>query len=353
MKNLIPAFTIFISFAILQNSNQALAWGGRGHAAICEAAVHLVKSPELKEYLMSKPHIMAHLCNTPDIYWKGLGPELRKVGDPTHYVNSEKIGLKIGDMPTDYKKLIETYTGQKNKQNESDTLFSIPNEIGSNWWRADQFYRRALESAKNLKDLPAPKDFKEEQNYELPYNKAFYEMILNLGLMGHFVGDNSQPFHNTSDYDGYAANQGGIHSYYEDAVVSQFGPDLPSLIVNKAKSWKSQPFTDKKTVIENMRALSVITVAEIKEVLKADPIIKPSIIKIEKGMSLKTPAERRSATEGFKRMNKIIVKEMARSSYLLAHLWDEAYKAVGSPSVKAYKSYQYPFTTDFVAPDYL
>lgn len=350
MKTLL-IISVFLTSLI--SSTQGWAWGGRGHAAICEAAVYLVQSEELKDYLKSKPHMMGHLCNIPDIYWKSLQGEARKLGDPTHYINAEKIGVPISEVPTDYKKIVELYTTKPEKNNETTTtVFSVPDELGSNWWRADQFYRLAVESAKDLKNLSEPKGFKEEQNDELPYNKAFYNMIINLGLMGHYVGDASQPFHNTSDYDGYAANQGGIHSYYEEAVVSEFGPDLVSQIVKKAKTWKSQSFTVKSSVIENMRELSKVSVAETKDVLKADPIIKPSQLKIEKGMSLKKAAERRPPSEGYKRLNKLVVKEMARSSYLLAHLWDEAYKAVGSPSIKAYRSFKYPYTTEFIKPDY-
>ncbi len=351
MKTLV----LTIVFLAVQYSTQPLkawAWGGRGHAVICEAAVHLVESPELKDYLMAKPHLMGHLCNVPDIYWKSLSSETRKKGDPGHYINAEKIGLALGQIPTDYKKIIETYTGKPNKQNESQTLFSIPDELGSSWWRADQFYRRAIEAGKNLKDLAPPKGQKEEQNDELPYNQAFYQMIVNLGLLGHFVGDNSQPFHNTSDYDGYAAHHGGIHAYYEEAVVSEFGPDLVSQIVKKAKTWKTQPYTQKKSVIENMRALSEISFSEIKDVLNTDPIIKPSRLKIEKGMSLKTAAQRRAASFAFKKMDRLIIKQLARSSYLLAHLWDEAYKATGSPSIRGYRSFLYPFMPEFVKPDY-
>ncbi|MNL81910.1 hypothetical protein D3C87_2091530 [compost metagenome] len=43
---------------------------------------------------------------------------------------------------------------------------------------------------------------------------------------------------------------------------------------------------------------------------------------------------------------------MARGALLLANLWDEAYVQAGRPQLAAYKSYKYPFTVDFVAPDY-
>lgn len=330
------------------------AWGGRGHAAICEAAIHLVKSPELKTYLLFKTHVMAHLCNIPDIYWKSLSSEIRKLGDPTHYINNEKMGLKISEIPLDYKKIIKSYTRKPNKQNESQILFAIPEEVGSSWWRAEQFYRRAVEAAKDLKVLPEPKGYPEEQKEELPYNQAVYNMMVNMGLMGHYVGDNSQPFHNTSDYDGYNSNHGGMHGYYEEVVVAQFGPDLVAQIVKtaKAQSGKNKKLMDSKTVVEKMRALSEVSLADLPAIFKLDPIIKPSVLKIEKGMSLKTPAERQSAQEGFKRLNKMILTELARSSYLIAHLWDEIYKTVGEPSLKGYKSYRYPYTLDFVKPDY-
>lgn len=328
------------------------AWGGRGHDSICVAATFLVKSRELHDYLKNKPHMMGHLCNIPDIYWKSISVEDRKLGDPTHFIDAEKIGLKLSEIPSDYKKIIETFTGKPNKEDSSKTIYSVPEELGSNWWRADQFYRMAIEEGKKLKELPAPKNSKEEQDDNLPYNKAFYNMVVYMGLMGHFVGDNGQPFHTTSDYDGYGAGHGGIHAYYEDGVVSEFGPDLVAQIVKKAKSWKSQPFTEKANVIDNMRELGVVSANEVKDVYKLDPMISPSVIKVEHGMSLRTPAKRRSTEVAFKKMNKMIVKEMARSSYLLAYLWDKIYKEAGEPPVKGYKSYKYPFTPDFVKPDY-
>lgn len=330
----------------------AFAWGGRGHSSICEAAVFLVKNPQLKEYLQNKPHMMGHLCNIPDVYWKNLSAEKRKLGDPAHYIDPEILGLPIKEIPTDYRAIIEKYTGTPSKFKQNTTIFSIPDELGSNWWRAEQLYKRAIAVGQNIKTLTPPKDSKEEQNDDFPYNKSFYDMIVNLGLMGHFIGDASQPFHSTSDYDGFAANHGGIHAYYEDACVAYFDADLIGRIVKKAKSFKNPIYIRHKNFIENMRAFSDLAASEIKDVLKLDPVIKPSIIKIEKGMSIKTPAERQPASVGFKKFEKLMLEEMARSSFLLAHLWDQAFVEAGEPSVKAYKSYRYPLTPDFIEPDY-
>ena len=314
--------------------------------------VFLVKNQNLKEYLQNKPQMMGHLCNIPDIYWRSLSGDARKYGDPTHFIDIETLGLKINDIPTDYKKIVTSYTGSENKFRDGSKIFNVPTEFGSNWWRADQFYRLALGEAKKLKTAETPTNSKEEQNEDFPFNKAFLNMVINLGLRGHVVGDASQPFHNTSDYDGYAANHGGIHAYFEDASVAFFGPDLVLRITKKAGSMKSPSFLKAKTVIEKMRGLSEISNLEIKTLLKLDPVTKPSIVHVERGLSLRTPAERKPSSEGFKKFEKLIVEEMARSSLLLANLWDQAYVEAGEPPIKAYKSYRYPLTPEFVMPDY-
>ncbi len=343
---------MIIILSLSATAETAFGWGGRGHDSICEAAVFLVKNQQLKEYLQNKPHMMGHVCNIPDTYWRTLSPDLRKLGDPGHFINAESLGLKLGEIPTDFRQIVTTYTGQDSKAKEGKKILSVPEELGSNWWRAEQFYRRALADAESVKKSTPPQNFKEEQNDDLAYNKNFYSMIINLGLMGHFVGDASQPLHNTSDYDGYASGHGGLHGYYEDASVAFFDADLVPRIIKKAKSFKSPKWLAQKTFIENMRVFSEVSLNELKDVLKADPVTKPSSLVIEKGMSLKTPAERQPASVGFKKFEKLVLEQMARSSSMLAYYWDEAYKAAGEPPAKAYKSYRYPLTPEFVAPDY-
>jgi hypothetical protein len=69
-------------------------------------------------------------------------------------------------------------------------------------------------------------------------------------------------------------------------------------------------------------------------------------------MSSKKIAERRDPCETSKDFEKMIIKQMARSSLLLAHLWDQMYEEAGSPKVDEYASFVFPFTPDFVRPDY-
>jgi hypothetical protein len=341
-----------LGMLLMFSSAQVFAWGGRGHATICEAAVFLVNDPGLKYFVTTRPHIMGHICNIPDTYWKGLSPEVRKVGDPTHYFNPEKLGLKLEEIPADFNKIVDQYTGKASKENESVTLSSVPEEVGSAWWRADQFYKRALEGAKKAKTGTVPKNFKEMQDNKSPYNEGTYEMMVNMGLMGHFIGDMGQPFHNTSDHDGFAAGHGGIHSYYEEEVVSCFDGDMMSKIIKEAKAMKKPKFIGQKSVVEDLRALSLVTYSEIKDVLKADKMISPSSLTVDKGVSSKKYAERKPPCENSKNFEKMIIRQMARSSLLLARLWEQMYQEAGSPQVEEYGSYRFPFTPDFVQPDY-
>lgn len=348
MKSQFVAVFIFLSLT----SQIAFAWGGRGHQALCEAAVFLLKEDGLKSYLQNKPHVMGYLCNIPDTHWRSLGADANKFGSPTHYVDYEVLGLKIKEIPTDYKSIVSTYTGKTNQFKDGANIFSVPEEFGSSWWRADQFYRRAVIAGEAMSKATPPQGPKEEQDEKLPYNQAAFDYLLSLGLMGHFVGDNSQPFHNTTDYDGWASGHGGIHAYFEDTAVSFFEADLSQQVVKKARGLKKASYLTKPNVIEKMRELSEVSVADIKKILQLDPVRKPSTLKVEKGMSLKTVAERADGKVGYEKFNKIIIEDLARGALLLAKIWDESYEKAGRPKLAAHKSYKFPHTPEFVMPDY-
>lgn len=339
---------------MLFNNSAAFAWGGRGHHTICSAASFLVQEKELKEYLKGHSQKMGHLCNLPDTYWKSLGPEVRAVGDSTHFVDVEVLPIAAEKIPLDYTSIVSQFTGKQNAFKKEDAkIISIPKEFGSNWWRAEQFIRKSASLKETFaKNLP-PQNSKEEQNDSLPFNSAAYDLISYLGLMGHFVGDNAQPFHITADYDGWAAGHGGIHAFYEEAVVNEFDSSLETDVLRKAKTLKKASFLKGDSAVQKMKSLGLLSFSEIKAIYKMDPLLKKSTLKVDQGMQLRTPAERKSAATAAKAMRPLITEQMARAAVLLAHLWDQAYREAGSPSLSKYKSYKYPFTVDFIAPDYL
>lgn len=360
--NNISFITVFLFvFAFLPT--RIFAWGNRGHFTVCEAAVHLVKNKNLSSFLKQKVAIMGHLCNVPDTHWKNLGPEINKQGSSAHFVDPEILGVAVKDIPLDYTKLIKQYKGAKNAFKEG-TIYSVPVEFGSNWWRADQFYRRAIAAGKDWKSAKSPTNSKEEQDDNHPFNKVSFDFYVSLGLMGHFVGDNGQPFHATADYDGYNAGHGGIHAYFEDSIVAEQpynftvkiveqGQKLQKMMTSKNADEKKQvQFLLEKTVLEKMRALADLSLQDVPKVYALDPVLEKSVEKNEKGMNLRTPAKRAPAETVSEKYEEMLVQQMARSATLLAQLWDLAYEKAGEPKLNSYKSYKYPFTPDFVPPDY-
>ncbi|MES3038923.1 MAG: hypothetical protein V4736_13525 [Bdellovibrionota bacterium] len=325
----------------------AFGWGGRGHDTICQAAVKLIKNKELRLYFEVRPHVMGHLCNIPDTQWRDLAPEQTALGGPTHYVDADMFGTDFLSLPTDYQELVTKFQG-KPSAHKNMPVKSIATEFGSNWWRADQFHRRAIEALKANDQ---------------------YGFMVNLGLMGHFVGDNAQPLHLTVNYDGYLTGHGGLHAFYEEDVVGALGPKLLYDVFHEGerllndfqktrktkKTFSNTDFLRAETTIEKMRGLGILSFADLKELFKLDKIESPSQSRLEKGMDIKTPAVRKAPELVAKSFERLIVKEMGRASALLAVLWDEAYEKAGSPALVSgnSKRSKYPLSVEFVAPDYL
>jgi hypothetical protein len=345
------SFIAMMLTAVLLFSCQNLsAWGGKGHAVICEAAIQLVKNRDLKNYLLHKTHNLAHLCNVPDIYWRNL--EQAESGNATHYIEPDLVGANLEESPTSFKEFKAKYQG-KNSVTKKTPVFSVEKEIGTLWWRADQFLRLAVESGKKLKTLALPEK-KDDKNDEHPFNKSLFDMVTYMGLLGHFIGDAAQPLHNTYNYDGYENGHGGIHSYYEETVVVNLDPDLLSQVIKNTESARKElNLTFKATPIEKLKKLSVLAHKDLEQIWKLDPIEKKSVENEEKGMSFRKKAERPETNQVIKKFRPLIVKNMSRAAVLLAHFWDFIYIESQTPNLRAYKGYRFPFQPDFVELDYL
>jgi hypothetical protein len=330
---------------------KSYSWGGRGHHSICDAASYLVKESHLKDFLSFRAHTMGHLCNVPDIYWKSLPVEKTKTGNPTHYFDFEILGLSLKEVPLDFQKIVDDYTGKPNQFEKGKIIFSVASEVGSNWWRANQLHLRAIFYGKQAAKADPPSNSKEEQS-DSAFNNSVYEMMVSMGTMGHFVGDNAQPFHVTSDFDGYFAGHGGIHSFYEEVVVAEFKSDLQNKILQKAKQLKLPYLNSKNSTLQIMKELALQSESEIQKVYKLDQVLQKSKYKDDNGLKLKTAAKRKEASQVASKFEPLIVEQMARAALVLSYLWDRAYIEAGKPQMHKYKSYRYPFTPDFIEPDY-
>jgi hypothetical protein len=331
---------------VLGFSSTVFAWGERGHHTICEVATRLVKTPELAEFLKGRLHVMGHACNLPDIQWRNLVPP-QKIGDATHFLDPENLGYTIDTVPTDLKQIFADKEGKY-----SDLLkrnINVYEDLGTGWWRYDQFFRLAVADGASAKSMEADIAISKEQ-----FNSAISSMIANMGIMGHFVGDASMPYHNTADYDGWSSGHGGIHGFYETKLVNEMNFNITTRVYDRANFLRKKTPTDLSiSAVERVRKVSIDAFRDFKRIQKLDVVVTPSELKVNPdGTTTKVYAVRKEPKEVLKSFEPLIVNELAMSALALADTWDQIYAEAGKPNLKFYSSYAYPMTVDFVAPDY-
>ncbi len=347
---------------LLLSSQQALAWGERGHHMICEISTRFVREPELQKFLLRRGDTLGHVCNLPDTSWRSLGP-VAESGNAAHFMNSEEGGVSVSQAPTsviEYLALLKT----------NDSLQAKADTMGTLWWRAQQLYKDAVDAGASLSTVQPP-DNDHSQDKTNPYNKAVFTFISRLGLMGHFVGDASMPFHNSSDYDGWQSGHGGIHSFYESDCVSFYDSALAQEVAAAVTELRkgtlvSRParltvLRDEPTavaaatsVVDLIKVVSVASFSEKKQVEDLDAVLEKSSLTNDKaGKPVKVYAKRKPYGDACPAFRTLIVKELARSVSLMADLIDRAYVDAGRPNLKSYKAYTYPLDLDFVPLNYL
>lgn len=288
MRSSSLSISILTTGALLVAGGNAYAWGERGHHTVCEVATKLMAgadpaSAEFARFMLSKGHMMGHVCNLPDISWRSLDVPDQTEGtilDPTmgnncHFINPENFGYVRSDgspdtihVPLNYADVEKTADGfKKGKQTAHDVS-------GSNWWRTQQLYSLAItqgtvavshiESLIRLKaayqvafgemsadekaklrapltdELGACKDRATCKGLISQatdsVNDSLRQMLIAMGIMGHFVGDAGQPYHNSANYNGQKNGHVGIHSFYETELVDQIPASLQSEVYAAAKA---------------------------------------------------------------------------------------------------------------------
>lgn len=349
----------------------ALAWAERGHDLITRAALrHWLSSaseaerPQLAP-LLHKEHLLSHLANIPDIMWRSGDPHNIEQNRTTHYYDLEYGGVdyRLNAMPQSTAALNQRLaelcqkpppgylcpTAENHGQTERATL------VGTAPWRIAQLYQGIVSEWQRAKSLPSGS--KEQV-------AAIDQGLVYAGILSHFVGDLAQPYHTTRDYDGYETGQGGVHAYFESEIVAALDLGLDqelmlalaqtdplAKLIDLAGNAREQATAKSAPlqlaflqVIEGHRALSRL--AKLDRDLA---VTKPS--SLAKGM--KIPAERKNPALVAGGFRAIVIERLALGSAVLAQLWRLAWREAGQPDFSRYKSYYYPLTPAFIAPNYL
>lgn len=235
-----PVIALAALMQIFVGAN-AFGWGETGHNVIGRVAAKvLVDDKSLVVDAASAPAIatfssamagrymqMGHLANIPDIHWKSLengeDEDAGLLGDASHFFDSDMFIDASGNyqISLDYE--------------EAKKQFFVLQPAGNFFqngtlpWRAQQLYNLYVW---HLKQYPqaACSTLTALPNHPTRTALSF------AGIMTHFTGDISQPYHAAVDYNGVAASQKGIHSYFESTIVDALEFGLDTKVYARAKT---------------------------------------------------------------------------------------------------------------------
>ena len=230
-------------------SAQALAWGSSGHRMIGEAAIRSLPA-ELPPFLRSAASAMAvgELSREPDRS-RSSGRTHDSDRDPGHFIDGGDDGkvagvLPLGALPPTRE---EYETALRGAATNSWKMGYLPYSIIADWqqlakdfayWRVDDAGGRHTSDPKHRAWLEQDRLRRESQ------------ILVDIGLLSHFVGDGSMPLHVSIHYNGWGAfpDPGG---YTEEKVhVPWEGPYTRQVVTMDGLRAAMTPFHDCDCPIE-------------------------------------------------------------------------------------------------------
>lgn len=280
--------SLLLLFAILIFSEDASAWGRRGHALIGVTAATLLaeKSPlETRTIVRERSYDLGYYANVPDICWKK--PESNKLESKEHYIDLEIFDREVKGMSVEEAFALD--------RSEFEKKFpGVLDRAGKSMWRIRELMGRLEKISAELKQADLERDKKHELQGE---------WLVVAGVIGHYIGDLGMPLHVSENHDGQLTGQKGIHGFYEEVIVDTFKTgELEAEVYKRAVSLKRD--YKNKSVRDVVYSLARESATRIPELLKTD-----------KRVGRKEFARAREA------YRKLIVDGMASSSVALAELW--------------------------------
>jgi hypothetical protein len=161
---------------------------------------------------------IGYLGPEPDRWRSSAAPELSSAGAPEHFIDLELADLAAPDgLPKErYDFLNDLNAADRLHPDLADRL--TPQRVGLLPWQAEEDFERLTVDMSDYRML--------QQARAVTYG-AEQAILYDIGCLGHFVGDGSQPLHTTINYNGWAeeenpgkfSRQRGIHSRFETEFV--------------------------------------------------------------------------------------------------------------------------------------
>jgi hypothetical protein len=176
------ALTLLLTFFI---AAPLFAWGEKGHYIVNESATFALPTDMPPFFYKAFPQLV-WLAFDPD-RWRGAGPSLDAMNPPDHFLDYEYVdGLKLPPDRYKFIALLGTSGTLRRHGLENSWTGFLP-------WRIAELADRLTNEWRQWRNAP-------------PDTRRFIEadIIRDAGVLGHFVGDASNPHHATFHYNGWA-----------------------------------------------------------------------------------------------------------------------------------------------------
>ena len=242
----------FLVSHLLLAELSAFAWGNEGHHYINKAAARKIPH-DMPGFFRSAGDRLTYLAVEPDRWREKVEPTLKNAQEPDHFFNMERLE-GMGELPVrPYEFIQKVYEKQATITDPKERNEYLPENIGMQPYAAIAMYERLKVAFREYRNLK--KEHKSTKPAEL-------EAVYCAGILGHYVGDASQPLHASIQYNGWVGdNPSGfstrktIHYEFETEFVAKNlkVSDFEKLV--NAPQAISDPFADYVTYLHQSNRL--------------------------------------------------------------------------------------------------
>jgi hypothetical protein len=331
MKFLLRLFAIC---GLIVTSQGLRAWDYEGHHAINQLAVTTLPTnfPAFARTARMTTRI-GFLAGEPDRWRNTTDLSLRHVNGPDHYIDMEQLdiyGIKPESLPRlrydfiAHLALVRNADPSKFKEMESGRNDDHTRQlVGLLPWAITENYAKLKSCCSYLKTFETSGGTPEE------IANAQQDIVYVMGVMGHYIGDASQPLHATMHHHGWVgenpnhySTKSSFHSWIDGGFFNQMGgADLAGM---RATARPAQVIMYKG----HPAAPDEIFPAVIEFIQKTEAEVEP-LYKLDKEGKL-TPSSP-TAHEG----KRYLETQMLRSVQLLGDIWLTAWEQAGPDSFLA------------------
>jgi hypothetical protein len=193
----------------------AWAWGHDGHSMINRLAARYLPS-DVPAFLRNGAALdaMDYLGPEPDRWHNKAEQELRDQESPDHFIDSEYTDL-VGPLPKERRDFV--VAAEKVIAAHPELKLTVA-KMGFQPWAVEECWEKLKVDMREYRKLLAA------GTDTAPVQLA---IVYDAGILGHYVGDGSQPLHTTIQYNGWTGpNPNGynvehkIHAQFESTYVS-------------------------------------------------------------------------------------------------------------------------------------